>query len=375
MASGASKLENELVAFVEGHPETFSHQDIVNLRRNIIASFAIMEVSRPNNRGGVGGLASMITGLIEANLREKTIITSHDVKYALTQFDLGADFLKTYLTPLCNTEVAHISSGYDSMPTTPRQLCLKTGDTIQHGGTMWSLVNKKINEYHVKVLKLWADVLIRDGTITQAAIAETRTAGYVVKYDQLHQTWNAPHGIKSSLDESILLEYLTLVHVATPEQLLAHPGQVSYTVFSIISQFVPLNMINGTPDFQIPTGKHNSELNVLRLTCDVVAKPIQRTPGIAPDVQSPVLAYLSSDMLDKCVQSVGQFPTTDQFIQYMNERMIEKAAAFSAPPPSAAPPPPPPPASAPPLSEIDGGRKNTRRKAKKNKNVRRSHRH
>jgi hypothetical protein len=317
----------------------------------------------------------MITGLIEANLREKTIITSHDVKYALTQFELGADFLKTYLTPLCNTEVAHISSGYDSMPTTPRQLCLKTGDTIQHGGTMWSLVNRKINEYHVKVLKLWADVLIRDGTITQAAIAETRTAGYVVKYDQLHQTWNAPHGIKSSLDESILLEYLTLVHVATPEQLLAHPGQVSYTVFSIISQFVPLNMINGTPDFQIPTGKHNSELNVLRLTCDVVAKPIQRTPGIAPDVQSPVLAYLSSDMLDKCVQSVGQFPTTDQFIQYMNERMIEKAAAFSAPPPSAAPPPPPPPASAPPLSEIDGGRKNTRRKAKKNKNVRRSHRH
>jgi hypothetical protein len=51
MASGASKLENELVAFVEGHPETFSHQDIVNLRRNIIVSFAIMEVSRPNNRG------------------------------------------------------------------------------------------------------------------------------------------------------------------------------------------------------------------------------------------------------------------------------------------------------------------------------------
>ncbi len=33
MASGASKLENELVAFIEDHPETFSPQDIVNLRR------------------------------------------------------------------------------------------------------------------------------------------------------------------------------------------------------------------------------------------------------------------------------------------------------------------------------------------------------
>jgi|LauGreStaDraftv2_3_1035109.scaffolds.fasta_scaffold185201_2 hypothetical protein len=124
MASGASKLENELVAFVEGHPETFSVQDVVNLRRNIIVSFAIMEFSRPNNRGGVGGLASMITGRIEANLGEKTIITSQDVKYALTQFELGADFLKTQLTPLCNTEAAQISSGYDPMPTTPRQLCL-----------------------------------------------------------------------------------------------------------------------------------------------------------------------------------------------------------------------------------------------------------
>ena len=39
MASGASKLENELVAFVEGHPETFDQQDVVNLRRNIIIHF------------------------------------------------------------------------------------------------------------------------------------------------------------------------------------------------------------------------------------------------------------------------------------------------------------------------------------------------
>lgn len=358
MASGASKLENELVAFIEGHPETFSVQDVVNLRRNIIASFALMEGTRPNNRGGVGGLASMITSRIEANLGEKTIITSQDVKYALTQFDLGADFVKTYLTPLCNTEVAQIASGYDSMPTTPRQLCLKTGDTIQHGGTMWSLVNRKINEYHVKVLKLWADVLFGHGAITQATIDETRKAGYDVKFGQLQEKCNTRTGVQSNLNESILLEYLALVHIATPAQMLAHPGQVSYTVFSMISQFVPLNMVNGTPDFPIPTGEHNSELNMLHLTCDVVAKPIKRTPGIAPDVQSPVLAYLSSDVLDRCVQSLKRFPTTDEFL---HERMIEKAA-FAAPPSSA-----PPVASAPPLSELDGGRKKTRRRMNKNK--------
>jgi hypothetical protein len=363
MASGASKLENELVTFVEGHPETFSVQDVVNLRRNIIASFAIMEFSRPNNRGGVGGLASMITGRIEANLGEKTIITSQDVKYALTQFELGADFLKTQLTPLCNTEVAQISSGYDSMPATPRQLCLKTGDTIQHGGTMWSLVNRKINEYHVKILKLWADMLFHEGKITQLAIDGTRTTGYVVKYDQLQQTWNAPHGIKSNLDESILIEYLTLVHVATPEQLLAHPGQVSYTVFSIISQFVPLEMVNGTPDMPAiaQSDKHNSKLNIIDLTCNVVAKPYQRTPSF---VQSPVLAYLSSDVLDQCVQSVEHFPTTDEFIKYMSIRMIEKAAAFSAPPP--------PVASAPPLSELEGGKRTRRIMRKKRKHSKKS---
>lgn len=28
MTSGASKVENELVALVEGHPETFSAQDV-----------------------------------------------------------------------------------------------------------------------------------------------------------------------------------------------------------------------------------------------------------------------------------------------------------------------------------------------------------
>jgi hypothetical protein len=71
------------------------------------------------------------------------------------------------------------------------------------------------------------------------------------------------------------------------------------------------------------------------------------------------MAYLSSDALDQCVKSVGRFPTTDQFIKYMNTLMIEKAAAFSAPPP----------ASAPQLHELDGG-KRTRRKMNKKKRKR-----
>ncbi len=378
MASGASKLENDLVAFVEGHPETFSLQDVVNMRRNIIASFALMEGIHNETKPGVGGLASMIISAIGKKLEDKSIITSQDVKYILTHFDLCVDFLNRFLNPLCGTERDHIPGGYTGNPT-PQAVCMKMRERVHSPGHTWTLVIRKINEYQVNVLKLWADVLIHDGTITQPAIAETQTAGYDVKYGQLLEKWNTRHGIKSNLDESILLELLTLFHVATPAQMLAHPGQLSHIVFSVISQFVPLNVVNGTPDIPaIPqSDKHNSKLNTFHLTCNVVAKPYQRTHDF---VQSPIMAYLSSDVLD---QSVGHFPTTDEFL---SKRMIEKAAAFAPPahsappasaplasaPPTSAPLASAPPASAPPLHELDGGKKTRRRTSKKRKHSKKS---
>jgi hypothetical protein len=219
------------------------------------------------------------------------------------------------------------------------------------------------------VLKLWADILVHNEIIKPEAIAETRTAGYNVKYGQLNEKWSSPLGPKSNLDESILLEYLTLVYVATPAQMLAE--RVNYLVFGVISQFVPFNMVNGNdvspPDAILPTGKHNSELNMMRLTCNVVYKPYPRTPGkpseIDPSfVQCPINAYLSSDMLDNCVQTLKRFPTTAEFLQ---ARMVEKmGAAVFAPPPSV-----------PLLSELGGGDKKTRRKEnKKRKYSKKSHR-
>jgi hypothetical protein len=383
MASGASKLENDLVAFVESHPETFSLQDVVNMRRNIIASFALMEGIHNETKPGVGGLASMILSAIDKKLEDKTIITSQDVKHPLTHFDLCVEFLNRFLNPLCGTERDHIPGGYTGNPT-PYAVCLKMRERVVHStGHTWKLVNRKINEYQVKVLKLWADVLIHDGTITQPAIAEMKTSvsakdGFERKMRELcgnpsGMIWGPPGHIKNNLDESVLLEFLTLFHVATPAQMTSSYGNIGplgFIVFSVISQFVPLNMVNGTPDIpSLPTGQHNSKLNTIHLTCNVVAKPYQRTPDF---VQSPIMAYLSSDVLDQCVQSVGRFPTTDEFL---SERMIEKAAAFSAhpPPPSAAPLP-----SAPELSDLGGGRKKTRRnptkKRKHSKKIRHEHR-
>ena len=355
MASGASKLENELVAFVEGHPETFNHQSVVNLRRNIIASFALMEGIHNQDKPGVGGLARMIISHISETVQKKEITTSQDVQRALMQFELCVEIIDRFLLRLCGTERAHHIGGTYTGSMTPHGVCGTTSELVQHPSppqytdNVYSRVSRQINEYHVKLLKLWADVLVSNGAITQAAIDETRTAGYDVNFGQLQEKCNTRTGAQSNLDESTLLEYLTLVHVAPPAQLLAHPGQLSLYVLTVISQFVPLN--NMVRYSHVPaSNKRESELNMLHLTCVVVAKP-------HPSTQLPVMAYLSSDVLDQCVQSVGHFPTTDQFIQFMNTRMIEKAASSSAPLPSAPP------------FDLYGGKK-TRRKMNKNKRKR-----
>ena len=70
MASEASPLENELVAFVEGHPETFDSQDVVNLRHKIIAAFAVWEFTRQQ---GVGHLVSVILDKISDKFRDNSI--------------------------------------------------------------------------------------------------------------------------------------------------------------------------------------------------------------------------------------------------------------------------------------------------------------
>jgi hypothetical protein len=144
MASEASPLENNLVTFVEGHPETFNSQDVVNLRRNIIAVFAIWEFTRQQ---GVGHLASIILDKISEKIRDKPINTSQDVTFALTQFDLCVDFLKRFLTPLCITQVEPPHDTRNAMPTSRRQICLDNGKRVQHSGNIWSIVNRNIDEY------------------------------------------------------------------------------------------------------------------------------------------------------------------------------------------------------------------------------------
>ncbi|NBO57268.1 MAG: hypothetical protein EBU84_22315, partial [Actinobacteria bacterium] len=337
MASGASPLENELVAFVEGHPETFSPQDVVNLRRSIIYRFGYVDGGRGNdpNMPGLGVLANDILTHISKKINGTSMNTIQDVQYALNQFELSVEFVNAFLERLCNTERSYNPGGYVSGGSTNRSECEKQRQWIHpvsrplYAGqiNIFEFVKRKINEYNVKVLKLWADVLIREGKITQAAIdaMQARVVSAKDGYEQkMRELYENPSGIafrRNNLNDSVLLEFLTLFHVATLVQMTtqySNLGPLDHIVGSVISQFVPIRIVNGYGP--IPTGNHASELNVVNLTCVVVAKPYTTREAY---IQLPVMAYLSSDALDQCVKSVGHFPTTDEFL---SKRMIEKAA-------------------------------------------------
>ena len=350
MASGASKLETELVAFVEGHPETFDQQDVVNLRRNIIIHFFQIVGPPHNAHPHVISVVKLIMENIQSKV--KPINTSQDVKDALELFNLGVS---------CQT----IIKGRGNI------LMLEPPSPPDYRDNFYSLVKRHVNEYHVKVLKLWADALVRKGKMTPTAIAEMQTRvgakdGYERKMRELcgnpsGMVWGPPGHVKNNLNESVLLDFLTLFHVATPAQMTAkydNIGPLDYIVFTIISQFVPVDNVSG-----IPTGNHETELNLLNLKCVGVMLPPSQSPT------PPIFAYLSSDVLDQCVQSVGRFPTADEFNQFVSKQTIEKSVALAAPAPSAPPP------SAPALHELDGGKKTRHIMIKKRNHSKKSRHH
>lgn len=377
--------EIELIQYVNAHPETFNDKERTSIKRVITRAFAMHTCpfqSRgdiPTHKPGLSVIAQVILTTITTNATKREINTSQEIKDALTNFEVCVEFLDKFLPSLCATE-----SGPFILS------CERIADAVKqhwtgHVPNIFKRVQTTINRYQARVLNLWADVLIREDKIPPAAIAEMQAAvsakdGYEQKMRELLTGCGGGHAFKSNLDESMLLKWLTLFHVTISKD--PHLTELTKTYvngghastldgigFGIMSQFMPIHNAHGCS--HIPQSKkHESVLNMMHLTCNVVQK---NPPGSGPNtVQLPVMAYLSSDVLDQCVQSVGRFPTTDQFIQCMNARIIEKAAAFAAPPPQ----PPPPVASAPTLNELDGGRKKTRRiMRKKRKHSKKSRQH
>jgi hypothetical protein len=223
------------------------------------------------------------------------------------------------------------------------------------------------------------------------AIAQMKTEvdakdGYERKMRALIAECGGGFSFKQNLDESMLLKWLTLFHVAIAKdpymtnltKKYDNEGKASTLdgiIFGIISQFVPINNVSGYS--YIPqSNKHESELNMLHLTCNVVEK---NPPVSGPNAQQPpVCAYLSSDVLDQCVQSVGRFPSTDEFMKFLQTKKDTETTRTFEPLDSSFWEPTSPtsetsetsPTS--PTSPSEGGKKTRRKTNKKLKNVKKS---
>ena len=376
------KLETDLVQFINEHPETFSpEEEMKNIQRAIIRAFAMYDCPFVRSdhikyKPGLSCIAQLILGTISDKITKGgEINTTRGITKTLTNSEVCVEFIDKFLPDLCKTEDAYTQSGNGGFLGSNKWKCDQIAGAVQ---SQWSHFypnifknfQTAINRYQARVLQLWADVLIREGKIMPTAIAQMKTEvnakdGYEQKMSGLLAECGGGFSFKPNLDESMLLKWLTLFHVAITKDHYMTSLTKTYTnggkastldgiIFGIISQFVPLHIVHGYSHI-IQSSNHESELNVLHLMCNVVQKNTGQQP--------PVMAYLSSDILDQLVESIGRFPSTDEFL---TTRMIEKAtaaAAFS----SRSPPP-----SAPQLHELDGGKKTRRKTNKKLKNVKKS---
>jgi len=339
----SDSLQNELVAFVDSH---ISHPEII--RSQIIKAFDTMKSTSSQDKPGVGSLGVMIIKHIVDSIKSNVINTLDDIHHALAKFGLCVDVINIFLERLCVTERNHHNHGTYSNSLTPYMMCVRMGELVHplqpglsttgHGiPNINELVKNQINQYQAKILKLWSDVLIRQGKIKSDPIDEMKRIvgeqdGYERKMRELYEKCKHLGSFKSNLDESILLEWLALFNVTSIAQITntyGNIGSLDYIVFGILSQFVPLDNVYGYSG--VPQSKNNtSKFNVLSLTCYVVLPPKE-------SFRLPIIAYLSSDELDQSVRDIGQFPTAEQFLtsvptaherfQALKSRLIERRLA------------------------------------------------
>jgi len=87
----------------------------------------------------------------------------------------------------------------------------------------------------------------------------------------------------------------------------------------LVNRFVELNDVRGIGNSFIGLPVPNKLNDDIQLKCNVVGNA---------DSSLPVQAYLSSDLLDRCVKSIGGFPTTSQFVEFLNMARKSKAEQF-----------------------------------------------
>ena len=349
-------LENGLVKFVEEHSETFT--DVSSIRRSIIRAFATFQFHQqygnriytgPGSvRPGLKPLALVILNTIVDKM-ERNSKTSQDIRDILDNFRLCVEFIQTFVIVkdgLCAYEMTHNGLGgevnavqpcidfMNSLVIPPRPLRVFASDlNINHA--IWTNAKMRINYYHSRVLKLWADILIGRKIIKEDRIkqmsqrmaplppppAKNRVNAFgnyvpMSAAEAAQSAIVATFGNPSTMNLETLLNVLTFIHLTDYQMqidlFLTHGDGL------LVNRFVELNDRGIGNSF---IGSHiTNELNdEVQLKCNVVGNA---------DSSLPVQAYLSSDVLDRCAASIGSFPTTRQFIEFLNMVREKKAEQF-----------------------------------------------
>jgi hypothetical protein len=330
-----SPLENGLVKFVEDHSETFT--DVASIRRSIIRAFATFQfhqqysgILRAGQQHysppGLKHLAQVILNAIVDKM-ERYSKTSQDIRDILNKFDLCVEFIQIFINVkdgdgLCAYET--ISGGQVSVV----QQCINFMNSLvippRHIGVwldiprptheIWKLAANHINYYHSRVLKLWAEILIGMNEIKNDVI------------EQMKQRMSSPaaqEAIVSTFGNPANMNLKTLLNVLTFIHLTSYHDQMD--LFSkngdglLVNRFVELNNTHSIGNSFIGPPISSKLNDELQLKCNVIGNA---------DSSLPVQAYLSSDVLDRCVKSIGGFPTTRQFVEFLNMVRQSKAEQF-----------------------------------------------
>ena len=350
-------LENGLVKFVEDHSETFT--DVASVRRSIIRAFAthqfhqqfggILRQQQHYTRPGLKPLAVAILEIIVGKM-ERNSKTSQDVRNILDNFRLCVEFIQTFVSVkdgLCAYEMTHNGVGgevsavqpcidfMNSLVISPRPLRVFNSDlNINHA--IWTNAKMRINYYLSRVLKLWADILIGRNIITTTALQQMsqRMSSPAASGMRIDAFGNyvpmsaaeaaqaeivATFGNPAIMSLEKLLDVLTFIHLTNYSDQMQQDLFLTHGDGLLVNRFVELNNTHNIGNSFIGPPISSKLNDELQLKCNVIGNA---------DSSLPVQAYLSSDVLDRCVKSIGGFPTTRQFVEFLTLVRQRKAEQF-----------------------------------------------
>jgi hypothetical protein len=224
----------------------------------------------------------------------------------------------------------------NSLVIPPRPLRVFVNMELNMNHAIWTNTKVEINLYHSRVLKLWAEILIGMNEIKNDVIEQmkqrmsvTTGSSKPMKIDAFGElvTMSAEEAAKAAIVSTFgnpaNMNLKTLLNVLTFIHLTSYHDQMD--LFSkngdglLVNRFVELNNTHSIGNSFIGPPISSKLNDEVQLKCNVVGNT---------DSSLPVQAYLSSDVLDRCAASIGSFPTTRQFVEFLNMVREKKAEQF-----------------------------------------------